>query len=110
MFFNGLADVDSRSKTLFVKDFVDCSLLQQSAILTALGEKMVEDAGQHDQPANDDQPAPDPDFYSMFRRLTLTAYYTSEAGATDELHFQIIPDQYKGCDVVPAIKEAQDRQ
>ncbi|MGZ4788757.1 MAG: gluconate 2-dehydrogenase subunit 3 family protein [Terriglobales bacterium] len=109
MFFNGLADVDSRSKALFNKDFIDCSPLQQSDILIALGEKMVED-GQHDQPSNDDQPAPDPSFYSMFRRLTLTAYYTSEAGATDELHFQIIPDQYKGCDVAPAIKEAQDRQ
>jgi hypothetical protein len=95
---------------LFVKNFVDCSLLQQSAILTALGEKMVEDAGKEDQPSTDDQAAPDTNFYAMFRRLTLTAYYTSEAGATDELHFQIIPDRYKGCDVVPAIKEAQDRQ
>jgi len=31
------------------------------------------------------------------RRLTLTAYYTSEAGATKELHFEIIPGSYEGC-------------
>ena len=29
----------------------------------------------------------------MFRFLTLTGYYTSEAGATQELHFEMIPDR-----------------
>jgi hypothetical protein len=33
----------------------------------------------------------------MLRRLVLTAYYTSEAGATQELHFEMIPDRYEGC-------------
>jgi Gluconate 2-dehydrogenase subunit 3 len=40
---------------------------------------------------------PPANFYSMLRWLTLTAYYTSEAGATQELHYQIIPDRFDAC-------------
>jgi hypothetical protein len=46
------------------------------------------------------------DFYPMLRRLTLVAYYTSEAGATEELHFEIIPERHDGCAQVAPDKEA----
>ena len=97
-FLSGLAEVDSRSQTLFEKGFVDCSSLQQSDILTALGETMVEQAGEHTRPLRRrGASAPAANFYPMLRQLTLTAYYTSEAGATGELHFEMIPGSYQGC-------------
>jgi hypothetical protein len=99
-FLNGLAEVDARSKALFGKDFVACTPLQQGAILTELGEEMIEEV----EPQQDQSVATgglatagSENFYSRLRWLTLTAYYTSEAGATEELHYQIIPDRHDEC-------------
>ena len=97
-FLHGLAEVDSRSRELFGKNFVDSSPVQQSDILVDLGAKMVANAGLGRTRSADREFVIDPDFYSRFRRLTLTAYYTSEAGATKELNFEIIPDRYQGCE------------
>jgi hypothetical protein len=111
-FLSGLADVDSRSRTLFSKDFVECASLQQAEILTALGEKLLEEADAvRDQrlPSHSPRPELPRNFYAMLRRLTLTAYYTSEAGATSELKFEIIPDHYDGCAPVATTKEASSR-
>lgn len=97
-FLTGIADVDARSNTLFGHDFVDCQVIQRSQILMELGEKMVRDrAGVSESPISDGKLSIDKNFYAMLRRLTLTAYYTSEAGATEELHFEIIPGGYEGC-------------
>ncbi len=106
-FLNGLSAVDSRTRTLFGKAFVDCSVEQKSEMLTELGAKMLEDAATGGMHWAFEGPAPpETNFYSDFRRLILTSYYTSEAGATKELHFEVIPDQYQGCNVSPASKEA----
>jgi hypothetical protein len=99
-FLNGLADVDSRTQTLFGKNFVDSSLGQQAEILTALGEQMTEAADalqDHARQYRGSPPEPNQNFYYMLRGLTLMGYYTSEAGATRDLHFQIIPGRYDGC-------------
>ncbi|HME34350.1 MAG TPA: gluconate 2-dehydrogenase subunit 3 family protein [Candidatus Sulfotelmatobacter sp.] len=105
-FLNGLADVDTRVTALFGKNFVDSSPAQQADILTALGEKMIEDRdrGRDQPPTSDTQP--DSNFYSMLRELTLNAYYTSEAGATQELHFEVIPDSHEECAPMPSAKGA----
>jgi len=108
-FLSGLADVDLRSQSLFGKDFVDGSSLQQSDILMALGEKMVEELGEQARPLRRQGASAPANFYAMFRHLTLTAYYTSEAGATDELHFEIIPDSYQGCPAEPIKEEPEQR-
>jgi hypothetical protein len=101
IFLNGVADVDTRSQALFGKNFVDCLPVKRAEILRALGEKMIADA----EAARDNAPSyrgssteSDRNFYSMLRHLTLTAYYTSEAGATAELDFQVIPSRYEGCE------------
>jgi hypothetical protein len=97
-FLAGIADVDARSNALFGKEFVDCQGIQQSQILVDLGEKMVRGiAALGDQSTPEGELPVDPDFYAMMRRLTLTAYFTSETGATEELHFEIIPGRYEGC-------------
>ncbi|HWZ75857.1 MAG TPA: gluconate 2-dehydrogenase subunit 3 family protein [Candidatus Sulfotelmatobacter sp.] len=108
-FLSGLAEVDSRSQTLFGKDFVDGSSLQQSDILMALGEKMVEEVGQQARPLRRRGASTPANFYAMLRHLTLTAYYTSEAGATDELHFEMIPGSYQGCPAEPIKEEPEQR-
>jgi gluconate 2-dehydrogenase gamma chain len=99
-FLNGLADVDSRTQSLFGKTFVESSPRQQGEILTALGEQMAEEADaleDHARQYRGSPPGPNQNFYNMLRGLTLTGYYTSEAGASRELDFQIIPGRYDGC-------------
>jgi gluconate 2-dehydrogenase gamma chain len=102
-FLKGFADVDARSNALFSGDFTSCTPLQQSQILIDLGQELGADTSRRSRRAT--RSAPSPDFYLMFRRLTLTAYFTSEEGATKALNFEIIPDGYRGCAEV-GIKEA----
>jgi gluconate 2-dehydrogenase gamma chain len=108
-FLSGLLDVDSRSQTLFGNDFVDCSSVRQSDILIALGEKMAEEVREQARPLRRHGASAPTNSYAMFRQLVLTAYYTSEAGATDELHFEIIPGIYQGCPA-EAIKEEPEQR
>ena len=98
-FLSGLADVDGRAQALFVEKFVDCSTDQRGKILTALGEQMTRDA----QAARESAPGyrgspqkPDKNFYYMIRNLTLTAYFTSEAGAEKQSVFQVSPRSLEG--------------
>ncbi len=106
-FLTGLAEVDLRSKALFGKNFVDASPDQQAEILAWLGEKMTvgaDAARAEPRQHRGSSQRSSGNFYPMLRRLTLTAYYTSEAGATEELHFQVIPDSPDGCAPVPSAK------
>ena len=108
-FLDGLADVDARSQTLFGKEFLACSEPQRGEILVALGEQMVADTPttRNPRPARGDwQTKSNESFYSVLRRLTLTAYYTSEAGATDALHYEVIPDHFDACAAAEPTKEA----
>jgi Gluconate 2-dehydrogenase subunit 3 len=102
-FLKGFADVDARSNALFSVDFTSSTPIQQSHILVDLGQEMGEDTSRRSRRAT--RSAPSPEFYPMFRRLSLTAYFTSEEGATKALNFEIIPDGYRGCDTA-AIKQA----
>jgi len=109
-FLGGLADVDSLSNALFVKEFTGCTEAQRSQILIALGEKMVESEDARRSRSTEMGASGDIDFYPMLRQLTLTAYYTSEAGATQELHFEVIPGVYQGCNESSPIKEATEQK
>jgi gluconate 2-dehydrogenase gamma chain len=98
LFLNGVADVDARSQQLFSHEFVGCNPAQQAAILEALGDQMTEHLERaRNEALSEWAPEGNRNFYSMFRWLTLTAYYTSEQGATQELHFEIIPDRHDAC-------------
>lgn len=108
-FLSGLADVDARSHSRFSKDFVECSSPQQSDLLSALGKEMVDEEKKNTRPSRGRRSRNPENFYAMFRHLTLMAYYTSEAGATQELHFEMIPDRYEGC-TAEHIKEAPEHR
>lgn len=107
LFLNGLSEVDRHTKDLFGKNFVEASPDQQAEILAWLGEKVIAEAdalGTTRRQRRGSSLGSSASFYSMLRRLTLTAYYTSEAGATEELHFQVIPDSHAGCATIPPSK------
>jgi hypothetical protein len=104
-FLAGLADVDARSNHRFIKDFVACSPDQQAEILTELGAQMIADA-QTTKNQGEGDGAPRENFYQTLRGLVLTGYYTSEAGATAELNYQIIPDHFQACADSESGKEA----
>ncbi|SRR5581483_3421966 len=108
LFLNGLDDVDSRSRSLFGKDFTECAPAQQSDILIALGEKMLQQVAA--PVPTDEGYIPETNFYAMLRRLTITAYYTSEKGATEELHYEIVPGSYEGCHVIPPAKGISEQK
>ncbi len=99
-FLNGLADVDSRTQSLFQKDFVDASPSQQTEILRSLGDELaqaVDSVAGNPRGYRGSVPEPENNFYLQFRELTLTGYFTSEAGFTQQLHEEIIPGRFDGC-------------
>lgn len=49
----------------------------------------------HGEPRRSARPAPA--FWPTFKRLVLVGYYTSEAGATEELRYEAVPGRYDGC-------------
>jgi hypothetical protein len=109
-FVSGVGEVDALAQGLFGKDFIDGSSPQQGELLALLGEKMVEEDQRSRDRADLNGLAPNSkeSFYPMLRRLTLTAYYTSEVGATRELHFEIIPANHDECAEMPTAQGGSD--
>jgi Gluconate 2-dehydrogenase subunit 3 len=100
-FMTGLADVDSRTRDLYGKDFVDCAEKQQVEILGALDDEVA--ARDQDARRRRSHP-PQKNFFFMMKQLTLVGYYTSQAGFEQELHGEIIPSRHAAC--VPLEAEA----
>ena len=97
-FREGLADIDVRAHHRFTKGFVECSPAQQAEILTEVGAQMLADAeATKRQTEAAGETKPRDNFYQTLRSQILTGYYTSEAGATAELNYQIIPDRFDSC-------------
>lgn len=98
-FLAGLTNVDTQCRDLFGRDFVDCSALQQKQFLTALDEELTEtrQAEIHlSQRRRRVGPAHQTFFYAM-KQLTLAGYFTSEEGAKQALHYEVIPSQHSAC-------------
>jgi Gluconate 2-dehydrogenase subunit 3 len=114
-FMNGLADVDKQSDTLFGKNFADASADQQIALLRSLDEAAAVIRARSDHKT---RPAPwklegrdlqmQDDFFTVFKKMTMHGYYTSEIGFSQELKLQIIPGAQHGCiDAAPGAGDAQ---
>jgi hypothetical protein len=103
-FLNGLADVDKQSSALFSKDFAAASAEQQLTLLRSLDDTAAvtrarsarKDRPPFWQPEGRDTQMRD-DFFTVFKRMTLHGYYTSEIGFSQELKLQIIPGAQHGC-------------
>ena len=95
-FLAGLADVDARSRKQFAKDFTAATPEQQTQILKGLDLELAEfrDAEKEGVAG---EATTSQRFFRTMRRLTLLGYFTSEVGATEELHNPIIPGRYDGC-------------
>lgn len=89
MFTTGLANVDERSRTAFNKTFVACSPEQQAKILEDLDYELAR--------LRDTKSDTSKNFFQAMKWLTLNGYYTSEVGATSELHYRVVPGRYEPC-------------
>lgn len=85
----GIGGLDERTRAMFGKNFASCSAGQQSQLLTALDAEV---ARLRDTGGN-----PSSHFFHSIKRLTLVGYFTSEVGATAELHYQVNPGRYEPC-------------
>jgi hypothetical protein len=103
-FLNGLADVDKQSSALFSKDFAAASAEQQLTLLRSLDDTAAVTrarSARKDRPPFWQREGRDTqmqdDFFTVFKRMTLHGYYTSEIGFSQELKLQIIPGAQHGC-------------
>ena len=98
-FLKGLANVDAVSQKHFGKNFSDCEQTDQTKMMTEWDEAMVAEAASLKAAPTPRMEIADPNenFFFLFKQLTLTGYFTSEAGAKRTLHFQMIPGRYDGC-------------
>jgi len=98
-FLAGLASVDTQSRDLFGKDFVDCPAAQQKQLLTALDEQLTEkrQADVHSSHRRRRELLANNDFFYAVKQLTLVGYFTSEEGAKQALHYEVIPSKHIQC-------------
>lgn len=111
-FLQGLAAVDELSRESFGQDFIGCSPAQQAEILRLLGEGMARDAQKiaaNPRGGRGGLPEPYGNFYFTFRQLVLTGYFTSEVGAAQQLHFQVIPEHIDACAALAKEKMAPEK-
>ncbi len=102
-FLTGLADVDSRTRDLYGKDFVECGEKQQVEVLQALDDEVAAGRAEPDVRRRRNRP-PEKNFFFMMKQLTLVGYYTSQIGFEQELHGEIIASRHASC--VPLEEEA----
>ena len=91
-FLAGLEQTDKQCVNRFGKAFVDLAPGPQDEIVHALDDEMAASIAKPNTGDNGHD-----NFFHTMKRLTLTGYFTSEAGAKQELHFKIIPGHYDGC-------------
>ena len=109
-FLTGLAGVDKQSNDLFGKNFVAASPQQQVTLLRAMDESVAVQQGRRMRHGNTIPEDRDKqlrgEFFTVFKRITVHGYYTSEVGFREELKLEIIPGAQHGCVPMPAEKKA----
>src|SRR5438093_10325819 len=89
-FLTGLGDVDARAQRSCGRAFLRCGAAEQRALLEQLDREAFGATG-----GTPDEP--DVPFMRTMKELTLLGYYTSEIGATRELHNAPVPGRFEGC-------------
>lgn len=80
----GLRSLDARMRQLGPDDFVSAAPAQQLELLQALDREAYSE-GTGDT------------FFAEFKKLVIFGYYSSEAGATQELQYEALIPEYKAC-------------
>ena len=83
-FMQGLTTADEMAQNANGSAFVDNTEAQQIALLTEMESAANGGGGSNG------------DFFKMMKELTLTGYYTSEIGATQELKYVHVAGEYRG--------------
>jgi hypothetical protein len=96
IFLTGLTEVDTRTRDLFGKDFIDCEGKLQVEMLRVLDDEVAEARAEVRRGSSRRRP-PERNFFFMIKQLTLIGYYTSQIGFEQELHGAIIPARHSGC-------------
>jgi hypothetical protein len=94
-FFKGLTDLDARAEKKYSTRFVECEIEDQTTILKKL-EKDTLSHRNYNAPGDNQNSILKP-FFDQVKELTLTGYYTSEIGATQELKYYVATNNYDGC-------------
>jgi gluconate 2-dehydrogenase gamma chain len=83
----GLDAIDARARARSGQNFLGTPPREQRALLADLDRETF---------ASTPAPAPTA-FFRTLKALTLVGYYTTEIGATRELHHAPVPGRYEGC-------------
>jgi gluconate 2-dehydrogenase gamma chain len=83
-FVGGLVDVNVRARAAHDQTFTRCTKKQQRTILEMLDAEAF-------------PPRSKPHFFATMKELTILGYYTSQAGATQELRYVQVPGRFDGC-------------
>lgn len=86
-FLAGLDALDTAMQETAGTSFVDATEAQQMALLTRLDDEAVQAR------RNGEDPLP---FFATLKEWTIGGYYTSEAGATQELQWLAAPGRFDG--------------
>jgi hypothetical protein len=88
-FLAGLADVDARATTAFGTDFLGATAAQRATIVGQLDGEL--------QALREKQGNPQEHFFQRLKFLTVFGYCSSEVGATQVLHYEVIPGTFDPC-------------
>jgi len=80
---SGLNSIDKLAIDSHRKSFIDCSVDEQTKILTGLDDHPEKNAQSN--------------FFSELKWFVISGYYTSEYGGSVELRYDPMPGQYRGC-------------
>ena len=94
-FFKGLTDLDARAEKKYSTRFVECEIEDQTTILKKLKKDTLSHRN-YNAPGDNQNSILKP-FFDQVKELTLTGYYTSEIGATQELKYYVATNNYDGC-------------
>jgi hypothetical protein len=108
-FLAGLTEVDTQSRDLCGKDFVDCPAAQQKQLLTALDEELtkVRQADIYSSHRRRRELLANNSFFYAIKQLTLVGYFTSEEGAKQALHYEVIPSKHIQCAPLEEVEAAK---
>lgn len=88
-FLQGIADVDARAKAAFGTDFLGATEAQRASIVGQLDGEV--------QALREKNAVSQDNFFQRFKFLTVYGYCSSEVGATQVLHYEVIPGSFDPC-------------